>query len=241
MNSKDDAKDEEREEAKRRAGESAAEVVEDGDVVGLGTGSTAAYAIRALGRRIEEGLDACGVPTSHGARALAVEAGVPLTSLDVAKPDIAIDGADAFDGALNLVKGGGAAHAREKVVALSAERVVIVVDETKELEGLDVPVPVEVLDFAVPHVRERIEEMGGKFALRESGGKDGPVVTDNGNAVADAEFAEGDADGYDARELAETLDGVTGVVEHGLFVDIADEVRLGTEDGVEVIERDNSR
>ena len=231
-NPKDEAEDEEREAMKKRAGESAASLVEDGDVVGLGTGSTAAYAIRELGRRVDEGLDIHGVPTSHGARALAVEEGVPLTSLDVATPDVAIDGADAFDASLNLVKGGGAAHAREKVVARSAERVVIVADETKEREELDVPVPLEVLDFAVPHVRERVEELGGEFALRESGGKDGPVVTDNGNVVADAEF-----DRQDAPELAEEIDGVTGVVEHGLFVDIADEVRLGTENGVEVLQK----
>jgi ribose 5-phosphate isomerase A len=231
-NPKDEEKDEEREAMKKRAGESAASVVEDGDVVGLGTGSTAAYAIRKLGRRVEEGLDVRGVPTSHGARSLAVEEGVPLTSLDIATPDIAIDGADAFDSALNLVKGGGAAHTREKVVALSSERVVIVADETKEREKLDVPVPLEVLEFAVPHVREWVSEMEGEFALRESGGKDGPVVSDNGNVVADADF-----DSYDAPELAEKLDGVTGIVEHGLFVDIADEVRVGRGDGVEVLRR----
>jgi len=230
-NPKDERNDDEREAMKRRAGESAASIVEDGDVVGLGTGSTAAYAIRELGRRVDEGLDVHGVPTSHGARALAVEEGVPLTSLDVATPDVAIDGADAFDASLNLVKGGGAAHAREKVVALSSERVVIVADETKEREKLDVPIPLEVLDFAVPHVRECVEQLGGEFALRESGGKDGPVVTDNGNVVADVEF-----DGYDARELAEMLDATTGVVEHGLFVEIADEVRVGREDGVDVLE-----
>lgn len=233
-NPKQDADDEKREAMKRRAAESAVSVVEDGDVVGLGTGSTAAYAIRELGRRVDEGLDVRGVPTSHGARALAVEEGVPLTSLDVETPDVAIDGADAFDASLNLVKGGGAAHAREKVVAKSADRVVIVADETKEREELDVPVPLEVLEFAVPHVRERIEETGGEFALRESGGKDGPVVTDNGNVVADAEFSEDGEDGYDAPELAETLDGMTGIVEHGLFVDVADEVRVGREDGVEI-------
>lgn len=229
-NPKEGENDEAREEMKRRAGESAASVVEDGDVVGLGTGSTAAYAIRALGRRVEEGLDVRGIPTSHGARALAVDEGVPLTSLDVETPDIAIDGADSFDASLNLVKGGGAAHAREKVVARSAERVVIVADERKEHDELDIAVPIEVLEFAVPHVREKVHDMGGTLVVRESGGKDGPVVSDNGNVVADAEF-----DGYDTRELAETLDGVTGVVEHGLFVDIADEVRLGTEDGVEVL------
>jgi ribose 5-phosphate isomerase A len=231
-NPKDEEKDKEREAMKKRAGESAASVVEDGDVVGLGTGSTAAYAIRALGRRVEEGLDVRGVPTSHGARALAVEEGVPLTSLDVETPDVAIDGADAFDASLNLVKGGGAAHAREKVVALSSDRVVIVADETKEREQLDVPVPLELLDFAVPHVRERVEELGGEFSLRESGGKDGPVVSDNGNVVADADF-----DGYDAPELAEELDSVTGVVEHGIFVGIADEVHVGRGDSVEVLRR----
>lgn len=228
-NPKDENKDETRETMKRRAGESAASIVEDGDVVGLGTGSTAAYAVRELGRRVDDGLDVRGVPTSHGSRRLAVEEGVPLTSLDVETPDVAIDGADAFDASLNLIKGGGAAHTREKVVALSADRVVIVVDETKESEELDLPVPIEVLEFAVPHVREKVREMGGALAVRESGGKDGPVVTDNGNVVADADFGE-----YDASELAEALDGVTGVVEHGIFVGIADEVRVGTEEDVEV-------
>lgn len=228
-NPTDEVDDEKREKMKRRAGESAASVVEDGDIVGLGTGSTAAYAVRDLGSRVKEGLDVRGVPTSHGARSLAVEEGVPLTSLDVETPDVAIDGADGFDAHLNLVKGGGAAHTREKVVARSAENVVIVVDETKEREELDVPVPLEVLEFAVPHVRERVRGMDGTLAVRESGGKDGPVVTDNGNIVADADFGE-----YEAPELAEALDSVAGIVEHGLFVGIADEVRVGTDGGVEV-------
>jgi ribose 5-phosphate isomerase A len=219
-----------REEMKRRAGESAATLVEDGDVVGLGTGSTAAYAIRALGERVDEGLNVRGVPTSYDSRALAVEEGVPLTSLDIETPDIAIDGADAFDDSLNLIKGGGAAHAREKVVARASDRVVIVADETKEGEVLDTPVPVEVLDFAVAHVRDRVEEFGGEFALRESHGKDGPVVSDNGNIVADAAF-----DGFGVEELADKLNSVTGVVEHGLFVGIADEVHVGREDSVEVV------
>lgn len=226
MNPKDNGQ---REEMKRRAAESAVTLVKDGDVVGLGTGSTAAYAIRALSERVDAGSDIRGVPTSYDSRALAVEEGVPLTSLDVATPDIVIDGADAFDGDLNLVKGGGAAHAREKVVACAADRVVIVVDETKESETVDAPVPLELLDFAVAHVRERVEALGGEFGLRESRGKDGPVVSDNGNVVADASF-----DGYDAAALAEELDGVAGVVEHGLFVNIADEVHVGSGDGVEV-------
>jgi ribose 5-phosphate isomerase A len=222
-------KDDGREEMKRRAAESAVALVKDSDTVGLGTGSTAAYAIRTLGERVDAGLEVRGVPTSYDSRALAVEEGVPLTSLDVATPDIVIDGADAFDASLNLIKGGGAAHAREKVVASAADRVVIVADETKERGELDAPVPVEVLDFAVAGVRDRVEELGGEFWLRESSGKDGPVVSDNGNVVADVAF-----DGYDAAELADELDGTAGVVEHGLFVDIADEVHVGREDGVEV-------
>ena len=225
MNPKDDG----REEMKRRAAESAVALVKDSDTVGLGTGSTAAYAIRTLGERVDAGLEVRGVPTSYDSRALAVEEGVPLTSLDVATPDIAIDGADAFDDALNLIKGGGAAHAREKVVASAADRVVIVADETKERGELDAPVPVEVLDFAVAGVRDRVEALGGEFWLRESSGKDGPVVSDNGNVVADVAF-----DGYDAAELADELDGTAGVVEHGLFVNVADEVHVGREDVVEV-------
>jgi len=221
----------EREEAKRRAGESAASLVDDGDVVGLGTGSTAAYAVRELGRRVEEGLDVRGVPTSYGTRIAARRAGVPLVSLDEATPDVAIDGADAFDIDLNLVKGGGAAHAREKVVAHASDRLVVVADETKRREALDIPVPVECLPFAVAHVKERVEEEGELFEMRESGGKDGPVVTDNGNVVGDADFGK-----FDASEVAETLEGIAGVVEHGIFVDVADEIRVGTRDCVEVIE-----
>ncbi|MCX2819318.1 MAG: ribose 5-phosphate isomerase A [Methanobacteriota archaeon] len=229
-NPKDDGGGDRREAMKKRSADSAVALVEDGDVVGLGTGSTAEYAVRALGERVDSGLDVRGIPTSHGSRAVAVEENVPLTSLDVTTPDIVIDGADAFDADLNLVKGGGAAHAREKVVARASDRVVTVVDETKERETLNAPVPLEVLDFAVPVVRERVEELGGRFALRETDAKDGAVVSDNGNVVADAVF-----DGYDAPALADELDGVTGVVEHGLFVGIADEVHVGRDDGVEVV------
>ena len=202
------------ERAKRRAGESAADTVEDGAVVGLGTGSTAAHAIRALGERVDGGLDVLGIPTSHGARALAIEAGVPLVGLDEATPDVAIDGADQLAGA-DCVKGGGAAHAREKVVDAAADRLVVVVDEGKLSDRLDHPVPVEVLPDAVPTVRA---------AER----KDGPVVTDNGNPVLDCAFGAIDEPG----ELAARLSALPGVVEHGLFVGLADEAHVGTADGV---------
>ena len=115
-------------------------------------------------------------------------------------------------------------------MARSADRVAIVVDETKERGALDAPVPLEILDFAVPYVRDRVEALGGEFALRESDGKDGPVVSDNGNTVADAAF-----EGYDAAALAEELDATAGVVEHGLFVGIADEVHVGRGEKVDVL------
>jgi len=215
---------------KRRAGESAAGLVEDGQTVGLGTGSTAAHAIRALGRAVDEGLDVRGVATSFASRRLAREVGVPLVSLDeVERIDLTIDGADQV-AAGDLVKGGGAAHAREKVVAAASERFVVVVDPSKEAEALDHPVPVEVLPAARTTVARHVREAGGDPDLRAAERKDGPVVTDNGNLVLDCDFGAVD----DPAALAATLSGTPGVVEHGLFVGLADEVHCGRADGVDV-------
>jgi ribose 5-phosphate isomerase A len=216
-------------EAKRRAGESAADAVEDGTVVGLGTGSTTAHAIRALGEAVENGLDIEGIPTSYQSRALAREVGIPLTTLDDATPDIAIDGADqAAEG--DLIKGGGAAHAREKLVDAAADRFLVVVDDSKLADALSVPVPVEVLPDARTPVADRVRDLGGDPALRAAERKDGPVVTDNGNLVLDCDFGEIG----DPAELATTLSTVPGVVEHGLFVGLADEIHVGSADGVTV-------
>lgn len=216
--------------AKRRAGRSAAEAVEDGQVVGLGTGSTAAHAIRAIGDAVADGLDVRGVPTSFQSRQLAIEAGIPLVELDeIDGVDLAIDGADQVaDG--QLIKGGGAAHAREKIVDAAADRLLVVVDPGKLADRLDRSVPVEVLPAARPVVEDRIAALGGDPTLRSAERKDGPVVTDNGNVVLDCEFGPIDA----PAELAAELSGVPGVVEHGLFVDLADEVHVGREDGVDV-------
>jgi ribose 5-phosphate isomerase A len=220
-----------REAAKRRAGESAAAAVEDGAVVGLGTGSTAAHAIRELGQRVDAGLDIEGVPTSFQSRERAIEAEIPLTSLDEARPDIAIDGADQVaDG--HLVKGGGAAHAREKVVDAAADRFLVVVDPTKEAETLDADVPVEVLPDARQPVAEAVREQGGEPTLRAARRKDGPVVTDNGNLVLDCDFGAIP----DPGERARALSALPGVVEHGLFVGLADEIHVGRESGVDVHE-----
>ena len=223
--------------AKRRAGESAARTVDDGDVVGLGTGSTAAHAIRALGDRVDAGLDVRGVATSFASRELAVEREIPLLGLDDATDpdaagiDVAIDGADRVaDG--DLIKGGGAAHAREKLVDASADRFVVVIDPSKEAATLDRPVPLEVLADGRGVVAEAVRAAGGEPTLRRAERKDGPVVTDNGNLVIDADFGTI----ADPASLATTLAATPGVVEHGLFVGLADEVRVGTEDGVRVTE-----
>ena len=217
-------------EAKRRAGESAAALVEPGTVVGLGTGSTAAYAIRRLGDEVEAGLDVVGVPTSFQSRELAREVGVPLRALDeVDGIDLAIDGADQVSG-FDLVKGGGAAHAREKLVDTVAERFVVVADPSKRADVISHPVPVEVLPDAHTVVARTVRDAGGDPTLRRAERKDGPVVTDNGNLVLDCDFGEI----TDPSALSRTLATVPGVVEHGLFVGLADEVHVGTDTGVTV-------
>lgn len=217
------------EDAKRRAGESAAAIVEPETVVGLGTGTTAAKAIEALGNRVDAGLDVQGIPTSYQSRTTAREANIPLTTLEDATPDLAIDGADQVaDG--QLIKGGGAAHAREKLVASAADRFLVVVDHTKEAQTLDEPVPVEVLPDARKPVADAIDRLGGEPELRDAVRKDGPVVTDNGNLVIDCDFDTID----DPAGLAADLDAVPGIVEHGLFVDLADEIHVGTATGVHV-------
>jgi ribose 5-phosphate isomerase A len=210
--------------AKRRAGEAAAAEVTDGMVVGLGTGSTAAHAISALG---EADVDVDGVPTSFQSRHRAIEAGIPLTTLEESSVDVAIDGADQVAGG-NLVKGGGAAHAREKLVDASADRFVVVADPTKEADVLDHPVPVEVLPDAHRVVAERVSDLGGDPDRRAAEHKDGPVVTDNGNLVLDCAFGRIER----PEELAASLAALPGVVEHGLFVDLADAIYVGTADGV---------
>jgi len=215
--------------AKRAAGKSAADAVSDGMVVGLGTGSTAAHAIRELGRQVDAGLDIEGIPTSFQSRELAREAGIPLTTLDDATPHLAIDGADQVaDG--QLIKGGGAAHAREKLVDSAADRLLIVADPTKEADVLDHPVPVEMIPDARQTVASRVRELGGEPKLRAAERKDGPVVTDNGNLVLDCDFGAI----ADPAALGAALSRIPGVLEHGLFIDLADEIHCGTDDGVRI-------
>jgi ribose 5-phosphate isomerase A len=220
---------------KRASGIAAASVVESGMVVGLGTGSTVAYTIKELGRRIrEEGLEILGVATSYQSEMLAVDVGIPLTTLSQhPELELAIDGIDQVDENLYAIKGGGAAHTKEKIVSFSAERFLVVADESKISKYLDKAVPVEVLPFAKELVMRKIRELGGKPELRMALRKDGPVITDNGNFVLDSSFGVI----KDPDELAILLSLIPGVVEHGIFSNI-DELYIGRKDrSVEVVRK----
>jgi ribose 5-phosphate isomerase A len=220
---------------KQAAGIAASREVESGMVVGLGTGSTVAYSIKELGRRVrEEELEILGVVTSYQSEMLAIEAGIPLVTLaQHSELDIAIDGADQIDSRLYAIKGGGAAHTREKIVSASARRFLVVADESKTSMQLDKAIPVEVLPFAKTLVIKKIKEMGGKPELRSALRKDGPVITDNGNFVLDVDFGVIN----DPESLALKLSSIPGIVEHGIFSNV-DELYIGKKDGsVEIVRR----
>ena len=226
------------EEAKRKAALAAVKHVKDGFVVGLGSGSTAAYAIEALGERIKrEHLSILGVPTSYQAFLLAIKHRIAITTLEEhPEINVTIDGADQVDAKLNLIKGMGAALAREKIVASASQQNIIVADKSKKVKVLgenNHPVPIEALPVAASIVKHKLEKMGGKPVLREGKGKVGPVITDNGNVVIDAIFGLIN----DAAELERRLRMIPGVVETGLFVGFADIIYLGTPSTVEKIER----
>lgn len=222
--------------AKKAAGEAAADLVESGMVVGLGTGSTVAWTIKRLGERTrEDGLEFLGVPTSFQAESLAIECGIRLTTLNQHPVlDLAIDGADQVDHRLYVIKGGGAAHTREKVVACSAQQFVVVADESKYAKHLSHPVPVEVLPFALRPVERQLQELGGKPVLRLGKMKDGPVITDNGNFVLDVDFGRNE----EPVELGARMSRIPGLVEHGIFENL-DELYLARGSGVERIRRES--
>jgi len=222
------------EKEKKNAALEAVKHVKDGFIVGLGSGSTAAYAIEKIGTRMKlEKLRVSGVPTSHQALILAIKHRIPITTLEEHPTlDLTIDGADQIDEELNLIKGMGGALAREKIVAFASKKLVIVADESKKVKVLGEnshPVPIEVLPFAVPVLMRKIKEIGGKPTLREGIKKVGPVITDNGNVTLDVNF------GLIPKpaELERKLKKLTGVVETGLFVQMANLVYLGKGSGVE--------
>jgi len=217
---------------KETAARAAVELVEDGMVVGLGSGSTAACAIRMLGHRCDEGLRLLGVPTSENSRQLALEYGIPLTGLELGQPiDLVIDGADEVDPELNLIKGGGGALLREKIVAAAAKQVVIIVDHAKLVPVLGrFHLPVEFVPFGQGVVARALAHYGVAMSLRAENGE-GPFVTDEGNHIYDLAFDTIE----DPCGLARQLDSIVGVVEHGLFIDMADRVIVGHGDHADTL------
>jgi len=226
------------EEAKRRAAEAAASHVRSHSVIGLGSGSTATHLIQVIGSLLEKGelTNISGVPTSHQSAADAREAGIPLTSLDEHPAlDLAIDGADQIDGNLDAIKGGGGALLREKVVASTAMEYILIADERKLVEKLGdgFPLPIEVLPFSAEPVMGTITDLRAKVSIRRGSGKLGPVVTDNGNFILDADFGPMD----DPKWLDGELKRIPGVLETGLFIGYADIVYIGKKDGIERLDR----
>lgn len=218
---------------KKLAGYEAAELVRDGQVVGLGTGSTTHYFIERLGQKItEEEMEILGIPTSYQSLFLAQNSGITLTTLNEHRVDLAVDGADEVDPHLNLIKGGGAAHTLEKIVDSSAEKFVVIVDDSKLVDELGrFPVPVEVIPQAYRVVKDQLENLGGKPQLRMAERKDGPVITDNGNFVIDTRFQKI----HEPEALEVQLNTIPGVVENGIFTEIVDQVIVGTAGGLEIL------
>lgn len=222
---------------KEVAGRRAADMVETNSIVGLGTGSTVYFTLVRLAERIrDEGLQITGVPTSIDTETKARELGIPLTTLaEVEGFDVTIDGADEIDGDFAMIKGGGGALLREKVVAYATRRQIIVVGRNKLVErlGTTFDLPVEVVPFALPMVAREIRTLGAEPTERTAGGAE--YRTDNGNAILDCHFPDGIED---PAAMEHALDTIPGVVETGLFIGLAHACVVGEEDGgVQVLER----
>jgi len=225
-------------EAKKKAALEAVKHVKDNSIVGLGSGTTVAFAIEALGKRMKkENLKIMGIPSSYQAFQLAVQYGVPITTLDEHPIiDVTIDGADQVTPELYLIKGMGAALAREKIVASASKYNIIIVDESKRVKVLgenNQAVPIEVLPFALSLVKSKISELGGTPFVREGKGKLGPIITDNGNMIIDANFGLIQS----PQDLAVKVKMIPGVVETGFFVGLTDIVYIATPSKVETIKK----
>ncbi len=221
------------EQLKKIAAEKATEEIRNGMVVGLGTGSTVFYALLKLGKMVRDGLNIVGIPTSDGTEEIAKEQDIPLSTLAVHPTiELTIDGADEVDAHLNLIKGGGAALVREKIIANASKRILIVVDESKvsRVLGTSFALPVEIVQFGWEATQREVNKICGKSDLR--GGIENPLITDNGNYILDCHF-----DGIPEPEKVELqLNNIPGVVENGIFVDRADKVIIGTSSGIKYME-----
>ena len=221
-------------ELKRQAALAALDEIRDGMIVGLGTGSTASHFIRELGQRVRSGLRVLGIPTSGSSHQLAIQSGVPLTTLkEHPRIDVTVDGADEVSPELDLIKGLGGALVREKIVAHASSRVIIVVDETKRVDrlGRRAPVPVEVVPFAVDVVAVQLLRWGGAAGIRQKDGS--PVVSDNGNLILDWRHGVIDQP-YVVEKQIKVL---TGVVDSGIFAHVADLVIVAAGSTIEKLRR----
>jgi ribose 5-phosphate isomerase A len=229
---------------KRQAAARALEHVRDGMRLGLGTGSTAKLFVELLGERVRAGLDIIAVPTSEATRADAARCGIALTTLDdIDRLDLTVDGADEIDPALNLIKGGGGALLREKIVASASDRMIVIADDSKWVDALGrFPLPIEVIPFGLAATRRALEKafaeggVSGPMVVRKR--KDGHVfVTDGGHCIVDAHLGRI----ADAPRLAGLLTPIPGVVEHGLFIGLASMAILAGSGGIRVVERPEGR
>lgn len=223
------------EEMKRIAAEKAVEYVEDGMVIGLGTGSTVKYAIKKLGELVADGLHIQGIPTSLQTKKLAKQENIPLTTLEEhPEVDLTIDGADEVDSNLNLIKGGGGALTREKIIAYYSKREIIVVDETKVVKslGIDFPLPVEIVKYGWQATKKTLEGFGCIVTLRTIMNE--PYITDNGNYILDCEFERIS----NPEELEREINSIPGVVENGLFIGLVDDVIVGSKRGIITLEKE---
>lgn len=216
---------------KEIAARSAAALVKDGQIVGLGTGSTAAFAIEEIARRIkQEGLDIIGIPTSIATEKMARSLDIPLTTIEEhPEIDIDIDGADQVDAKLQLIKGGGGAHTREKIVAKHSRVFAVIVDESKISDNLNMPVPVEAEQEAWKSVAKELKERGGNPGLRII--SNAPFITDNDNYIIDCDFGALE----NPKDLEKDINSIDGVIDNGIFVGLTSEVHVGTENGIKIL------
>ncbi len=220
---------------KKSAAEKAVDQVKDGMIVGLGTGSTVKYAIKKLGVNVRNGLLIQGIPSSGQTKKLAIQENIPLTSLlDHPEIDVTIDGADEVDSDLNLIKGGGGALTREKIIAFHSKKVIIVVDDSKVVKslGIDFPLPVEVVKFEWEATKRSLEVFGCDVQLRKI--MDDPFITDNGNYILDCEFERI----TEPEQLEQTINMIPGVVENGLFIGLVHQVIVGSTQGIMTLEKE---
>ena len=227
----------EKEELKKLAGEKVVEHIEDGMIVGLGTGSTVEYTLRKLGTLVRDGLKIKGIPTSIHTQRIAKEEKIPLTTLEENPViDVTIDGADEVDSDMSLIKGGGGALLREKVIAFNSKKVIIVIDDSKVVKalGIDFPLPVEVVKFGWTSTKKTLEDFGCNVELRKIMGEE-PFITDNSNYILDCEFERI----AEPEQLEIDMNNSPGVVENGLFIGLVDEVIVGGKQGILTLDKES--